>query len=346
MVSPQLKNGFIGIANEIWDEIISRKFTERQQKILKLIIRLSYGCQKKKANIPLLTHFELCGVRIQDAKKEITYLKQCKVIEWDEKQSYALNKNYDQWRVSLVKEWDEAKFKELISLNLSEIKLTKSVSSEVSEEMGSYEKCKSGVTKSVSGELRKVELSKPESPCDTKDEGSPKDSIKDNIKDIKDSSCLEDDGESSGIEPQNQSDIQDATLAGTGADSDRTVSDLDYRNQIADKYLRRKGKGLDITSNDESVIDEFIKDKIPLNVALSGIDKAFDSFKQKHKKDEIHTLSYCSPVVYSLFAQQPTSEDPALLDAVPEEETMMDSSDEEYQRLLSQLRSKRGDEAV
>ncbi|BFH70632.1 hypothetical protein J27TS7_57740 [Paenibacillus dendritiformis] len=190
MASPQKENGYVGIANEIWDEIISRKFTERQQKILKLILRLSYGCRKKTATIPLLKHFELGGVRIQDAKKELNYLSQCKVIEWDQKDTYALNKNYDEWRISLVKGWDEEEFKRLISLNInsktgsekSGTRVTKSVTPEPAPEEESYEKCNYPVTKSVSDELRKVELSNAASPCGSKAGGTPKDSIKDSIK--------------------------------------------------------------------------------------------------------------------------------------------------------------------
>ncbi|BFH11135.1 replication protein [Bacillus cereus] len=190
MASPQKENGYVGIANEIWDEIISRKFTERQQKILKIILRLSYGCRKKTATIPLLKHFELGGVRIQDAKKELNYLTQCKVIEWDQKDTYSLNKNYDEWRISLVKGWDEEEFKRLISLNINsktgsengETRVTKSVTSEPVPEEESYEKCNHPVTKSVSSELRKVELSNAANPCGSKAEGTPKDSIKDSIK--------------------------------------------------------------------------------------------------------------------------------------------------------------------
>ncbi|PNQ80595.1 replication protein [Paenibacillus sp. F4] len=342
MVSPQLKDGFIGIANSIWDEIISRKFTERQQKILKLILRLSYGCQKKSATIPLLTNFELCGVRIQDAKKEITYLKQCKVIEWDGKQIYSLNKNYDEWRVSLVKEWSEEKFKELISLNLARNKVTKSVSEQAGDGVESYEKCKSGVTKSVSDDLRKVEVKEDENPCGSKDEGTPKDRFKDNIKDS--SCCLTEQSDISQSEQENQ----DTVLAEADADSDRVVSSTEYRNQIAKKYLQRRGKGLEITMNDESVVNDFATARIPLRTVLDGIDQSFDNFKAKNKWDEIRSLSYCATIVYSLHANReaagknqggestlPDKAEPQ--DVTPSEYTEADIAD-----MLAKLRAKQG----
>jgi hypothetical protein len=351
VVSPQLKDGFIGIANSIWDEIISRKFTERQQKILKLILRLSYGCQKKSATIPLLTNFELCGVRIQDAKKEITYLKQCKVIEWDGKQIYSLNKNYDEWRVSLVKEWNEEKFKELISINLTVYKVTKSVSKQAGDGVGSYEKCKSGVTKSVSGDLRKVEVKEDENPCGSKDEGTPKDMFKDNIKDS--SCCLTPENEinskDEGIPSSRQGTVPATSETDTDSEQNEiSSSDIDYRQAVADKYLRRRGKGLEITIADDQAIDELIKEGVPLQTALDGIDQAFDNFKPKHKRDEIRSVSYCATIIFSLHVlrevDSKSKEDETPLDEVEPEIEVPTSeyTQVDIQNMLAKLRAKQG----
>ncbi|WP_049827566.1 replication protein [Paenibacillus polymyxa] len=351
MVSPQLEKGFIGIANDIWDEIISRKFTERQQKILKLILRLSYGCQKKSAIIPLLTHFELCGVRIQDAKKEITYLKECKVIEWNEKQLYALNKNYDEWRVSLVKEWNKDRFKELISLNLSMNKVTKSVSEQAGDRVESYENCKSGVTKSVNGDLRKVEVKEGGNPCGSKDEGTPKDMFKNNIKDS--SCCLTPENEfnskDEGIPSSRQGTVPATSETDTDSEQNEiSSSDIDYRQAVADKYLRRRGKGLEITIADDQAIDELIKEGVPLQTALDGIDQAFDNFKPKHKRDEIRSVSYCATIIFSLHAlrevDSKSKEDETPLDEVEPELEVPTSeyTQVDIQNMLAKLRAKQG----
>lgn len=340
MASPQLKNGFIGIANEIWDEIISRKFTERQQKILKLILRLSYGCQKKEAVIPLLKHFELCGVRIQDAKKEITYLGQCKVIYWDGKQVYSLNKNYDEWRVSLVKEWDREKFSELISLNIGNKKVTKSVTPESGEHDESYEKCNSEVTKSVTDELRKVEVEESPIPCGSKAEGISKDMFKDSIKD---SCCLED--PDSVFEPYTGN-PDSVPKPEADTDSDREVSKTEYRNQVAARYLQRKGKGLEISFNDEEAVNEFIAERIPLQTVIDGIDQSFDNFKPKNKWDQIRNLSYCATVVYSLHAKREKSNtaEMQIATTVPDApiETVSNVTADDLKELLANLRSKQG----
>lgn len=164
MANPQLESGYIRLANELWDAIMSRKFTGRQQKILKLILRLSYGCQHKTAIIPRLSDFACVGVRIQDARKEIAYLCQSQVITWDNKSTYTLNKNHDEWRISQVADWDEEQFNCLLSQNLAG-KVTKNgsqlgdksyekrkleVTKSGSQEEESYTKCKSEVTQSVS----------------------------------------------------------------------------------------------------------------------------------------------------------------------------------------------------
>ncbi|WP_339307636.1 replication protein [Paenibacillus sp. FSL R5-0519] len=339
MASPQLGNGYIGIANEIWDEIISRKFTERQQKILKLVLRLSYGCQKKEAVIPLLKHFELCGVRIQDAKKEIVYLQQCKVIMWDGNQVYSLNKNYDEWRVNLVKEWDKDKFSELISINLSAKKVTKSVTEKEQKHAGSYEKCNSEVTKSVTDELRKVEVEEGPIPCGSKSEGTSKDMFKDSIKV---SCCLSD--PDSVFEPyKGNPDSVPNPEADTG--SDQEVSQIDYRNQVAARYLQRRGKGLEISFNDEETVTQFMAERIPLQTVIDGIDQAFNNFRPKNKWDQIRNLSYCATVVYSLHAKRENSNQVVVPvpDTRPEEESSEASvTENDLKEMLAALRSKQG----
>ncbi|WP_426453809.1 replication protein [Paenibacillus sp. S-38] len=121
MANPQTENGYIRIANEIWDEVIRRDFSKRQKDIMHFIWRLSYGCRKKAAFIPKLVHFELCGVGKNHIKDELLYLESCKVLFWDrEAKLFEVNKNYDEWQVSPVKGWDEFRFEELIALNLKE----------------------------------------------------------------------------------------------------------------------------------------------------------------------------------------------------------------------------------
>jgi hypothetical protein len=119
MKNPQLENGFIRIANELYNEILRRNFTKRQQNIVLFIWRLSYGCGKKDCIIDKFNYFELAGLDKSDIKKELKYLKMCNVIQWDEQTMiFAINKDYDLWQINPNKNWDDDKFKKLIALNL------------------------------------------------------------------------------------------------------------------------------------------------------------------------------------------------------------------------------------
>lgn len=123
MVSPQKQNGFVGIANEIWDQILRRGFTKRQNDILNLIIRLSYGCGRKVALIPMGKDFALCGVRENHVKDELNELIECRIIfRGTAKGEYLFNKNYSEWTVPVVTNWDDERFRKLIHLNLVEAK--------------------------------------------------------------------------------------------------------------------------------------------------------------------------------------------------------------------------------
>ncbi|MED0758752.1 replication protein [Aneurinibacillus thermoaerophilus] len=124
MANPQIENGFIKIANELWDEILRRNFTKRQQNIIMFIWRMSYGCGQKDCVIDKFNYFELAGLDKSDIKKELKYLKMCNVIHWDEEtMTFAINKNYDFWQINPNKNWDDDKFKKLIASNLQRKKV-------------------------------------------------------------------------------------------------------------------------------------------------------------------------------------------------------------------------------
>lgn len=203
MANPQPENGFVKLANEIWNEIIRRDFSKRQKDIILFIWRLSYGCQKKTAIIPKLKDFELCGIGYQNIRKELDYLVSCRVISWDtEDNLFTVNKDYEQWQISPVRGWDEEKFKELISKNLG--KKTKETSQNKKSGASQNEKENTEKTKIqivVTSQNKKLLLLKtrrsaflkrearlPSNPCGCKVKRVPKDNIKDSIKDIK-SSC-------------------------------------------------------------------------------------------------------------------------------------------------------------
>lgn len=119
MANPQKENGYVGIANALWDEVIRRDFSKRHTAILMLIWRMSYGCQRREATIPRLQDFSLCGVGPNHIANELEYLEGCKVITWDrDRGSFQINKDYDLWQISPTKGWDSERYKSLVHRNL------------------------------------------------------------------------------------------------------------------------------------------------------------------------------------------------------------------------------------
>jgi len=119
VASPQTENGFIKIANELYNEILRRNFSKRQQNIILFIWRLSYGCGKKDCIISKFNYFELAGVDKSDIKTELEFLSDCHVIEWNkESATFGINKNFDYWQITPNKKWNKNKFAELLAENI------------------------------------------------------------------------------------------------------------------------------------------------------------------------------------------------------------------------------------
>lgn len=124
MASPQLEHGYTRTANELSEAIMQSDFSKRQRNILDLVIRMSYGCHKKSALLRY-SDFELVGVYKSDIKKELDYLASVRVIEMELTSGSPyiriwLNKNYDQWRINLVKGFNAEKWEQLLRLNLDD----------------------------------------------------------------------------------------------------------------------------------------------------------------------------------------------------------------------------------
>ena len=160
MANPQ-PDKFTRISNELFEAMMQTDFSKRQRSILDLIIRASYGCGKKFAFLKS-SDFEVVGVYKSHIKKELDYLIKTKVI-FKDGERISLNKDYDQWRVSLTKISDQDKLSEILRKNLSG-EVTKTVTNvtktvtendqpeedEVTKTVtGSYQNSNSEVTKTV-----------------------------------------------------------------------------------------------------------------------------------------------------------------------------------------------------
>lgn len=279
MANPQ-PDKFTRISNELYEAIMQTDFTKRQRNILDLIIRMSYGCGKKFA-ILRPSDFSLVGVHRNHVSSELRYLENANVIKIDGDVIW-LNKNYDQWRVSLVKTFDQERFNKVLQRNLAgNPNATETVANDTelvadhenndATEMVSFDtKTVADATKTVAQEKTEEEKCHQNSDTDatkmvaympnqpSNDAGSerPKEILKKSIK---------------------------AVVSSSGEDP---------FNLLADKYVQRRGYGFDLSPNDTVSITNVLKSGVDVEDALAWIDECFDNYKPKYQGDRIRSFSY------------------------------------------------------
>jgi hypothetical protein len=71
-----------------------------------------------------------------------------------------------------------------------------------------------------------------------------------------------------------------------------------YFTEIEERFLRRRGGGLLLSTLDWALIETWKDAGIPLEAALRGIDIAFDRYEQRPSKaQKVNSLAYCSQAV-------------------------------------------------
>ena len=75
---------------------------------------------------------------------------------------------------------------------------------------------------------------------------------------------------------------------------------FNYFTEIEDRFLRRRGGGLLLSTLDWALIETWKDAGIPLEAVLRGIDEAFDCYDQRPSKTKkVNSLAYCSQLVLS-----------------------------------------------
>ena len=103
MASPQKENGYTSIANELLEQIYRRRFSASQLKILLLVIRFTYGFNRKTS--ALSNTFIAAGTGIHEitVSKEVGTLLRDNVLKLYKKPSFhnsriiGINKDYESW---------------------------------------------------------------------------------------------------------------------------------------------------------------------------------------------------------------------------------------------------------
>jgi hypothetical protein len=75
---------------------------------------------------------------------------------------------------------------------------------------------------------------------------------------------------------------------------------FNYFTEIEDRFLRRRGGGLLLSTLDWALIETWKDAGIPLDAVLRGIDEAFDRYDERPSKTKkVNSLAYCSQLVLS-----------------------------------------------
>jgi len=78
---------------------------------------------------------------------------------------------------------------------------------------------------------------------------------------------------------------------------------FNYFTEIEDAFVRRRGKHLLLSPMDWALIESWKEMKVPLHVALRGIEKSFDSWESKPRKRTIKSLLYCQEEVEAQYSE-------------------------------------------
>ena len=103
MASPQKENGYTSIANELLEQLYRRRFSASQLKILLLVIRFTYGFNRKTATLSNTFIAAGTGMHEITVSKEVGTLLRDNVLKLYKKPSFhssriiGINKDYDSW---------------------------------------------------------------------------------------------------------------------------------------------------------------------------------------------------------------------------------------------------------
>ena len=103
MANPQVKNGYTKISNEIMEALAKIRISGEARQMLDVIIRKTYGFNKKEDKIATIQFMELTGLSrlaIPKARKKLISLNIITVSQKGYSQilTYSFQKDYDKWK--------------------------------------------------------------------------------------------------------------------------------------------------------------------------------------------------------------------------------------------------------
>jgi hypothetical protein len=79
---------------------------------------------------------------------------------------------------------------------------------------------------------------------------------------------------------------------------------FNYFSEIEETFIRRRGKNLFLSPLDWALIETWQEREVPLHIVLRGIEKVFDSYEAKPKKNRtIKSLMYCREEIEAQYEE-------------------------------------------
>ena len=103
MANPQLENGHLRIANEVWEHLMGAGLNGTQWAIVAVIIRKTWGFRKKAAPISLTEFTDLTGHGKRNITRGLSMLILMNIIQQSSKPNFhssaqwAINKDWESW---------------------------------------------------------------------------------------------------------------------------------------------------------------------------------------------------------------------------------------------------------
>jgi len=102
MANPQLEDGYLRVATEIWEALCRLRIPGQARQVLDVVIRKTYGFNKKRDAIAISQIMKLTGlkrgyvVRARDKLLKMN-LVGCSIMGTEGTLSYSFNKDYETW---------------------------------------------------------------------------------------------------------------------------------------------------------------------------------------------------------------------------------------------------------
>ncbi|MCK5605691.1 replication protein, partial [Candidatus Pacearchaeota archaeon] len=98
-----LPDGYIAIVTDLWEALCRYRIPGEQRQVLDVIIRKTYGWDKKRDGIPLSQFEQMTGIKRPNIVRAIKALEDKKIIRvikkdnkyWNE---YEINKYFKTWK--------------------------------------------------------------------------------------------------------------------------------------------------------------------------------------------------------------------------------------------------------